>query len=147
MKSENIAVRPIILVGALIALIFVVGIGLGYYTKLGWKALNIMLGLIAICSFFGIMAVPGGWSENNGFSDGRVRLALTSTLVMLYVVYFATVIFWFNVPEAKQEEIPKALFTTLADMLKIIVPFYFGATAATEIAKSRREALPMEPEK
>lgn len=140
METDKKVVRMVIFVGSIIALIYVIGICLGYYTSLRWQALNIMLGLVAIISFFGILIIPGGWSEGKGFSEGRVRFAITAALVMLYIIYFATVIFWFNVPEARQDELPKALFNTLADMLKIVLPFYFGATAASEIAKSRRNS-------
>jgi len=140
MTSPNRALRPVLQIGVLIAVIFVAGIVLGYYTPLQWKALNAMLGLVAIVSFFGILALPGGWQEGTGFAEGRVRLALTAALVMLYVTYFATSIFWFNTPEAQQSELARALFTTLANMLMVVVPFYFGATAATEIAKLRARA-------
>ena len=141
MKTENRVVRPVVLVGSLIALIFVAGIILGYYTWLEYQALQMMLGLVAIGSFFGILVIPGGWSEGRGFSTGRVQLALTSALVMLFVVYYATVIFWYGVPEAMEPpELPKQMLDTLSDLLKIVVPFYFGATAAEKVLKSRRDA-------
>ena len=136
MASENPAVRPVALIGSVIAIIFLAGIGLGYYSPLGWRALNLMVGLVAIFSFFGFLIVPGGWKDGVGFTEGRVRLAITTALVMLYITYFATGIFWFGTPEAQPSELSRTLFTTLANLLMVVVPFYFGATAATEIAKS-----------
>lgn len=142
MNTENRSLWPVLFIGFLVAAIFITGIGLGYYSFLGWRALNAMLGLGAIASFFGILALPGGWSEGRGFTEARVRLALTSTLVMLYVLYFSTAIFWFGTPESEPSPLGETLFTTLSNLLMVVVPFYFGTTAATEIARTRSRAAP-----
>jgi hypothetical protein len=71
----------IVIVGSLVVFIFIGGIFLAYGNITGYRALNVLLGLVSIVTFFGILALPGGWSsERNGFTEGRVRFAITSAL-------------------------------------------------------------------
>lgn len=139
MQANNQVLKAVKELGLLISVIFIAGILAAYYTKLQWTALNLMLGLVAIIAFFGVLIIPGGWSKGNGFSEGRVRLALASTLVILFVASFATTIFWFNTSEETlgSSDLRTRMVDTLTDLLKIVIPFYFGATAATEYAKIR----------
>ena len=135
--------RGILLVGSLVTFVFVGGIWLAYGQLTEWQALSSMLGVVGIMSFFGILALPGGTStQSGGLTIGRVRFAITSALMMLFIAYFSTVIFWFNTPEAQlpSDGINDTMIGLLTDLLKIVIPFYFAATAAETVMISRSNA-------
>ena len=99
----------------------------------GFGLMTIAVGLI---TFFGILDLPGGVSADGGFTTGRVRFALTATLVVIFVVFFGTTAYWSNDLD-KVAEFPKLMVGCLSTLLSIIIPFYFGTTAAIEIFKDR----------
>jgi hypothetical protein len=77
--------------------------------------------------------LPGGFAEKTGFSESRIRLAITSTLFITYIVYWGTIIFWSK--EGLENSYNQKLFETLTDLLGLVLPFYFGATAAVQVAE------------
>jgi hypothetical protein len=92
--------------------------------------------------FFGILGLPGGYEAPGGaFTEARIRLAITATL-MEYLVYFGTLVFLprdQNVVGYDKDVLP-----TLTDLIKIAIPFYFGASAAVQIAAVRSKGTQRE---
>jgi hypothetical protein len=126
----------LVFIAAAIAFVVVAGIWSSYVVFEGAQPLMVMLALVAAITYFGLLAIPGGWGVDTGFTEARIRLALASTFVMVYLVYLSTVIFW-TVPEEPRQTYAKDMVGTLTDLIKIVLPFYFGASSAVEIAKSR----------
>ena len=56
---------------------------------------------------------------------------------MLFAVYFATTVLWTSGSSADINNHSHALLELLADLLKIVMPFYFGVTAAEKIWRNR----------
>lgn len=92
-----------------------------------------MLAVVGIVTFFGFLRLPMGGAP--GFSDGKMRSALTGALVMTYLVYFSSTIWTAGHPS--QADRANELLETLTGLLAIVLPFYFGVTGAVEIAKGR----------
>ena len=99
---------------------------------------SILLVLVTLTTYFGFLMLPGGYREESGFTESRIRLAIASTLTLTYLVYFCTVVF-FSKDAAAADRFNPELLGTLTDLLKIVLPFYFGAAAATEIFTKRTE--------
>ena len=93
--------------------------------------LSLMIIVVALVTYFGFLMLPSGFKESSGFTESRIRLAIASTLLITYLVYWGTIIFWTK--GAKDDSIDMEIFKTLTEFLKIVLPFYFGATAVTEV--------------
>jgi hypothetical protein len=144
--SKNPIARGLFFITVAIVLVVIGGIVSSYVVFKGTQPLTVMLAVVAAVTYFGLLAMPGGWTESEGFREGRIRLALASTFVMVYLVYLATVIFWTDEPASGNEGtrqvwlFAETMVGTLTDMIKIVLPFYFGVSGAVEIAKSRAKA-------
>jgi hypothetical protein len=104
----------------------------------GYGLMTVSVGFI---TFFGILDMPGGKDADGAFTSGRVRFCITITLVLLFVVFFGTTAYWSDSQVDKVGEFPKLMVTTLGNLLQIVIPFYFGATAAVEILKNRDDKI------
>jgi hypothetical protein len=132
--SKSSIIKALLIIGISIILVVIIGITIAY-SFIGRQALSVMLFLTALIAYFGILIVPGGWKEGEGFSESRIRLAITSAFLVVYLAYFSTVIFW-----SGKEALPplaNKMIETLTDLLSIVLPFYFGVTGAVEILKDR----------
>lgn len=128
--SDNKIIVPLSILGVVIATI-VIG---GYFYSLNTKmAFSILLVLVALTTYFGFLMLPGGFNKESGFSESRIRLAIASTLTLTYLVYFCTGIFFMS--DEVQNPVKMELLETLTNLLTIVLPFYFGATAVTEIVQ------------
>ena len=96
---------------------------------------SFMLVAVALTTYFGFLMLPSGFAEKTGFTESRIRLSIASTLVLTYLVYFCTVIFWASPGPNGTPKYDEKILTTLTDLLKIVLPFYFGATAVSEIVQ------------
>ncbi len=140
---DSLKTKPLLLIIISISVVAILGITV-LHSYLGGRALSIMLILTALIAYFGVLIVPGGGKEGELFSESRIRLAITSSFVMVYFVYLSVVIFW------KQDALPPVLalkmVETLTDLLTIVLPFYFGVTGAVEIFKDRSKSPPKKNE-
>jgi hypothetical protein len=94
----------------------------------------------ALFTFFGILQLPANTDEKGAFSESRIRLAISATLTVSYLVYLGSVVYLDPVLNAQGNRVPTFaddLFPTLTNLLTVTISFYFGSTAAIEIAGSR----------
>ena len=126
---------------AILAVVIAVEVIGGYFTykyvEDSYMWFSILLVLVTLTTYFGFLMLPGGFREETGFTESRIRLAIASTLTLTYLVYFCTVVFFSD--SATQKLYNKELLETLTGLLKIVLPFYFGAVAATEVFQKRSE--------
>ena len=99
----------------------------------------IMLIGSAVITFFAFLGLPGNVDENGAFRESRIRLAVTATLIITYLVYFGSVVYLS--PEVDEggkivNTFAQDLLPTLTNLLMVTISFYFGSTAAIEIAGS-----------
>ena len=144
MTTEKEVKRRVAFVWLIIASIFVLGSFIAYDDIEDFQAINATLGFVGITSFFGVLYLPGGWSESQGFSESRIRFAVTASLLLLFIAYYSMAVFWFDVKEGGEAKSPltDGLLETLADLLKIVIPFYFSAEVAREVLLARADAPP-----
>jgi len=130
----------LIAIAAAIIATVVVGLSVAYFvlsdgnSSLAYGIVTIIVGVV---TFFGLVSLPGGLSEDGNFDERRVRFAITATLVIVYVVYLGTTSYW-NEKE-KMSEYGKLMTQTLTNLLSIVIAFYFGATAAVEVFSRRKK--------
>nr|CAP48589.1 putative integron gene cassette protein [uncultured bacterium] len=92
----------------------------------------------ALITFFGFLAIPGSSSESGAFQESRIRLAIAAALIVGYLVYFGSVVYLD--PEIDQETgkviqtFATEMLPTLTNLLTVTISFYFGSTAAIEVA-------------
>lgn len=114
-------------------------------TTFGYSVMTIS---VALLTFFGLLDLPGGRDADGEFTSQRLRLCITVTLVVLFITYFGTTGYWDEHEVAA--DFPKLMMQTLGGMLSVVIPFYFGTTAAVEIFKDRngtaRDAVSKGPE-
>ncbi len=99
----------------------------------------IMLIGAAVITFFAFLGLPGNVDENGAFRESRIRLAIVATLIIAYIVYFGSVVYLdssLNNNEKGIDTFARDLLPTLTNLLMVTISFYFGSTAATEIAAS-----------
>jgi hypothetical protein len=91
----------------------------------------------ALLTFFGFLQLPGTIDENGAFRESQIRLAIAATLVVAYLVYFGSAVYLEPVMKDgnRVHTFAEDLFPTLTNLLTITISFYFGSTAAIEIAK------------
>ena len=125
--------KSLISVAALLTVI----VGLGQWAAYAFAsssinfALPLMLIAVGIVTFFGILVLPSDKDWPPG--EARIRLSVTATLLMVYVTYFGTVVFW----QERISELEKEMVSTLTTMLAVVLPFYFGSSVALDIASKR----------
>ena len=112
---------------------------------LSWNYLNsfkdlgyiISLGSLAVFSFYGM------WSyerEVRGRSDSiAIRDAIATSVVLVYLVLLSWAIFFGGSTVAPVAEVMLPSFTSLTG---VVVAFYFGSIAVTEVAKSHQSNKP-----
>jgi len=97
----------------------------------------IMLIGSSVITFFAFLGLPGN-VINGSFSESRIRLAITATLIITYLVYFGSVVYLgSDVPESGKRiaSFAKDLLPTLTNLLMVTISFYFGSTAGIKIAE------------
>lgn len=105
------------------------------YCNWGWVALTVTLLLSMIITLFGVLALPGGHDGEGIFREERVRLAIASTLLVVYFVLFSNAVLFGKGDTNINEEMMK----TLTQLMTIVLPFYFGTSGLVEWAKRRKE--------
>jgi len=109
-----------------------------YYGALNFWAL-MLIGASAI-AFFAILALPGGIAPDGTIKESRIRFAIAGSLMVVYLVYFGSVAYLDYVAKDAQdgatETFAITIMPTLSNLLMVTVSFYFGSTAAIEIANT-----------
>lgn len=83
----------------------------------------------AVLTLFGTLAVPGQ-DGSSSFSEQRIRLAVLMAVLVLYLVFFGMVIFVTAEGQTNQK-----MVETLTNLMMVVLPFYFGASAVAQIVK------------
>lgn len=100
-----------------------------------WALMLIGATLIA---FFGLLGLPNGTTADGSIKESRVRLAIAGSLVIIYLVYFGSVVYLDASPQEVDgkavEGFAETMMPTLTNLLTVTISFYFGATAAIEVA-------------
>ncbi len=102
----------------------------GRYAELGMVLTLISTALLTL---FGTLALPGAQDQSGAFAEQRIRVAVAMSVLALYIVYFSMAVFW-TTPDTN----PK-MVETLTNLLMVVIPFYFGASAFTQVAKRKDE--------
>ncbi len=110
-------------------------LGKFYGTTTSW---GLMLIGAAIITFFSILALPGGVEMEGTIKESRIRFAIAGSLVILYLVYFGSVVYLeYEVNHTEEKTVSSfavGFLRTLSNVLMVTVSFYFGSTAAIDIA-------------
>lgn len=119
-----------------IAIFLLLGRGLNsMYSRDLWGLMFIGAALI---TFFGFLQLPGNVDVNGSFQESRIRFAIAATLIVAYLVYFGSVVYLGpDLDKETGEKLPtfaEDMLPTLTNLLTITISFYFGSTAAIEVA-------------
>jgi hypothetical protein len=132
----------LIIIGSLDLGAFLGGLALNYWADLGRWPLAVALGVIAICTFMGLLL--SGNKSSAGvitIADGELRTAAASTLVILYALSYA--IFSLNDYNPDDGSLSRVVIDQFGSVVLLVLGFYFGSTAAIEIfgrPSTRRDA-------
>lgn len=91
----------------------------------------------SIITFFGFLILGVGIGQNGSLNERNLRFAITSSVVITYLVVVGMGIFF--VTNNKIPEIASTLLTSFTSIVGVIVAFYFGASAYTEILTKNAE--------
>jgi hypothetical protein len=83
-----------------------------------------------VLTLFGTLALPGAQDEDGSYREQRIRFSIAITFLVVYLVFFGMAVFWDTGTNAKMVE-------TLTNLMMVVMPFYFGASAAAQIAKKK----------
>lgn len=129
--DKNPYVQQLLLILTVNVGVLVVGLALAYWVFKHDIVLGVILVLIALVTLFGFLGLPGAVGGNGEFRESRVRLAVTASLLVTYLAYFGIVVFLATKDGGSTSE--ERLLPTLTSLLSVVIPFYFGASAAAEI--------------
>lgn len=86
----------------------------------------------AVVTLFGTLTLPGAQDKSGSFREPRIRFSIAMTVLVVYLVFFAMAVFW-------DRGTNKDMIATLTNLMMVVIPFYFGASAATQIAAKKDE--------
>lgn len=89
--------------------------------------------LSALITLFGTLALPGGQDEDGSYGEQRVRLAIAMSVLVVYLEFFCMSVFW------GEGTFNQGMVSTLTNLLMVVIPFYFGASAVAQIAKKNEK--------
>jgi hypothetical protein len=101
----------------------------------------------AFIVFFGFALLPGTVQEDGSFSESRLRLALCATILVVYLVYFASTVYLnptFTKEGKELKTFAADMLPTLTNLLSITLAFYFGSSAVSAVAGKREKQAPAE---
>ena len=85
-----------------------------------------------ILTLFGTLSLPGAQNTDGSFKEQRIRLSITMSILVIYFIWWSFALQW-----STADEPLNPMFETLTDLLKIIIPFYFGASAFAQWAEAQ----------
>ena len=126
----------IIVLGSLVLIITCVGIVLSYIESFNdYKVMSITIALVGITTLFGVLALPGSTDSQGRFSESRIRLAIALCLITIWIAVFAGLIFFLDRVSDRENK----FFESLTTFITIVLPFYFGASVASDYIKMRNK--------
>ena len=142
-EQNSYARQLLLIMGANVA-VLLTGVALAYFVFKHDVVLGLTLVLIAFITFFGLLCLPGAVGGGGEFRESRIRLGIAGSLLLVYLAYFGTVVFLANPTVANES---RELLPTLTSLLSVVIPFYFGASAAVEIGSRLKKDRPETREK
>ncbi len=99
---------------------------------------SLMLIGASIITFFALLALPGNLATDGTIKESRIRFSIAGSLIVLYLVYFGSVVYLDYEMTDEKEKITETfavnIMPTLSNLLMVTISFYFGSTAAIDIA-------------
>ena len=92
----------------------------------------VTMSIAGILTLFGTIAVPGSQNPDGSFKEQRIRLSITMSILVIYFIWWSFSLQWTN-----SDEPLNPMFGTLTDLIKIIIPFYFGASAFAQWSENQ----------
>lgn len=86
----------------------------------------------AVLTLFGVLALPNGQDEIGDYREPRIRLAIAMSILVLYLVFFSMAVFWTD-----PEKMNQKMIDTLTNLMMVVIPFYFGASAVAQMTKRK----------
>ena len=86
----------------------------------------------AAVTVFGTLALPGAQDETGSFREPRIRFSIAMTVLVVYLVFFGMAVYW-------DSGANKDMVASLTTLVMVVIPFYFGASAAAQIAAKKDE--------
>lgn len=117
--------------GGAMILIWATGVALGYVDALSLGPLSVAMFAVAIIAFVGTL-----------YAGADMRTAITISFVVSYFTLFAGLATSERNRAQFDTVVGQELWDNFTYLVGVIVLFYFGATAATEIAKSIKAVDP-----
>jgi hypothetical protein len=123
-------VRTIFLTASLIFIAVIGGfVGCRYWGNISFLAGSTVA--TSIISFFGFLIVGMESDQSKRLNERNLRFAIASSVVITYLVVVGMGIFFVNA--GKMPEIANSLLTSFTSIVGIVVAFFFGASAYTEM--------------
>lgn len=101
-------------------------------TRYADLVLSLVVVVSALITLFGALSIEGAKADDGSYKEGRIRLSIALTVLVAYFVYFSLAVFWVEGTYNTQ------IFETLTNLMMVVIPFYFGSSAAVEWADKRK---------
>jgi hypothetical protein len=85
----------------------------------------------SIITFFGFLILGAGADQGRPLNERNLRFAIAGSVVITYLVVVGMGIFFIKASE--MPEIASSLLTSFTSIVGVVVAFYFGASAYTEM--------------
>ncbi len=123
--------KAIFVIPALIFVTYAAGVIASNYV--GNRSLSIMMVGVALISFFGFLKLD----RASGVDERSMRLAIAASLIIVYLALLSTFAFWREGRELSKAAEP--LLNHFTTITGLVIAFYFGASAYTEVMGRRKE--------
>ena len=140
-EKEKIMNKQAVILGVVVSILVLVPqvasyilfyIGVEKVGNWGWYSLSLTMVVTMLVTLFGVLALPGGLSDDGSYREQRIRFAIAATLVAVYFVLFSNAVLWGN-----SDQINGKMMDTLTQLMTIVLPFYFGTSGLVEWGKMR----------
>jgi hypothetical protein len=129
-KNKMSNMRTLFWMASLILIVVIGGIvGCRYWGDISFLAGSTLA--TSIITFFGFLMLGAGVNKNDPLNDRNLRFAIASSVVITYLVVVGMCTFFVKMD--KMPQITSVLLTSFTSMVGIVVAFYFGASAYSEI--------------
>ncbi|HCO42971.1 hypothetical protein [Immundisolibacter sp.] len=125
-------------IGMLDVLVVFVGLAVWKYHDGDAVFLNLVVISVALVTYFGFLmachAKGGDWA----IERGGMRMAITASVVTVYLVLVGLVAFMTQGPNALLP-ITQTMLASFTSIVGVVVAFYFGASAYVQVQEKRLE--------
>jgi uncharacterized membrane protein YjgN (DUF898 family) len=125
-----------------VSLVAILGIAypLGYLWHNANAARAVAIFAIGVVSFLGMLTLAHQGSGRRSFDSAEVRVAVTTSFVMVYFAVLAIFLFSTNTVS----EFGRNMVDNLTSLFGVVVGFYFASSAVVEYGKARASSPPPE---